>query len=46
MALSQGVERAVARDYLDLVRNVGVELRALLASVDALSAIFPVQATK
>lgn len=46
MALSQGVERAVASDYLDLVRNVGIELRALLSSVDSLAAIFPVQATK
>ncbi|KAG4070105.1 hypothetical protein HA402_013348 [Bradysia odoriphaga] len=46
MALSQGVEKAVAQDYLDLVKNVGFELRALLASVDELSAIFPLQAHK
>lgn len=46
MALSQGVERAVAREYLDLVRNVGIELRTLLSSVDALAAIFPATAIK
>lgn len=46
MALSQGVERAVAQEYLDLVKNVGFELRALLASVDELSALFPSQAHK
>lgn len=46
MALSQGVERAVAQEYLDLVKNVGFELRALLASVDELSVIFPSQAHK
>lgn len=46
MALSQGVEKAVAQDYLDLVKNVGFELRALLASVDELSVIFPSQAHK
>lgn len=46
MALSQGVEKAVAMDYLELVRNVGIELRALLASVDTLASIFPPQALK
>lgn len=46
MALSHGVERAVAREYLDLVRNVGVELRTLLSSVDVLAAIFPATAIK
>lgn len=46
MWLSQGVEKAVAKDYLDLVRNVGVELRALLASVDLLAGIFPAHAHK
>lgn len=46
MALSQGVEKAVASEYLELVRNVGIELRALLASVDALAAVFPAQAHK
>lgn len=44
MALSQGVEKAVAVEYLDLVRNVGVELRELLSSVDKLSSQFPPQA--
>lgn len=46
MVLSHGVERAVAADYLDLVKNVGFELRALLASVDQLSSVFPAQAHK
>lgn len=46
MTLTQGVEKAAAADYLDLVRNVGIELRALLSSVDALSSIFPAQAHK
>ena len=46
MTLSQGVEKAIAGDYLDLVRNVGIELRTLLGSVDALSSIFPPQAHK
>lgn len=46
MALSQGVEKAVALEYLDLVRNVGIELRELLSSVDALASIFPPQAHK
>lgn len=46
MALSQGVEKAVATEYLELVRNVGIELRTLLASVDSLAAIFPPQAHK
>lgn len=46
MLLSQGVEKAVALEYLDLVRNVGVELRTLLSSVDVLASIFPPQALK
>lgn len=46
MILSQGVEKAVANDYLDLVKNVGFELRTLLASVDQLSSVFPAQAHK
>lgn len=46
MALSQGVEKAIAREYLDLVRNVGIELRSLLAAVDQLSNVFPAQAHK
>lgn len=46
MILSQGVEKAIATDYLDLVKNVGFELRALLASVDNLSGLFSAQAHK
>lgn len=46
MSLSQGVEKAAAIEYLDLVRNVGIELRALLSSVDTLASIFPPQAHK
>lgn len=46
MVLSHGVERAVAAEYLDLVKNVGFELRSLLASVDHLSGVFPAQAHK
>ncbi|GAB0087013.1 focal adhesion kinase 1 [Sergentomyia squamirostris] len=44
MALSQGVERSVAAEYLDLVKNIGMELRNLLGSVDQLSTQFPPQA--
>lgn len=46
MSLSQGVEKAAAVEYLDLVRNVGIELRALLSSVDTLASMFPPQAHK
>lgn len=46
MSLSQGVEKAVAVQYLDLVRDVGIELRALLSSVDGLATNFPPQALK
>lgn len=46
MTLSQGVEKAIAIEYLDLVKNVGFELRALLASVDNLSSSFSAQAHK
>lgn len=46
MSLSQGVEKAAAVEYLDLVRNVGMELRALLSSVDVLASIFPPLALK
>ncbi len=41
MSLSQSVQRRSAEDYLDAVRSVGVELRALLATVDALMPAFP-----
>uniref|UniRef100_A0A1B0GHM2 Uncharacterized protein n=1 Tax=Lutzomyia longipalpis TaxID=7200 RepID=A0A1B0GHM2_LUTLO len=44
MALSQGVERSVAAEYLDLVKNIGIELRVLLGSVDQVSTQFPAQA--
>lgn len=44
MALTQGVENPGG--YLDLVKNVGIELRALLSSVDQLTAAFPPQAHK
>ncbi|XP_052890987.1 uncharacterized protein LOC128299157 [Anopheles moucheti] len=46
MALSQGVDRAQAAEYLNLVRNVGFELRDLLGAVDQLSASFPSQRYK
>ncbi|CAH1995793.1 unnamed protein product [Acanthoscelides obtectus] len=46
MALSQGVQRAEATRYLDLVRGVGVELRHLLASVDAIVTAFPATARR
>lgn len=46
MSLSQGVEKAAAVEYLNLVRHVGVELRALLSSVDGLASIFPSHALK
>lgn len=46
MLLSQGVEKAAAVEYLDLVRHVGVELRTLLSSVDTLASIFPSQALR
>ncbi|XP_063707985.1 focal adhesion kinase 1 isoform X2 [Culicoides brevitarsis] len=46
MALSQGVEKAKALEYLELVRNVGMELRNLLGSVDQISNCFPAQVHK
>lgn len=46
MALSHGVEKAAAIEYLDLVRHVGIELRTLLSSVDTLASIFPPHALK
>ncbi|XP_053690083.1 uncharacterized protein LOC128738754 isoform X2 [Sabethes cyaneus] len=46
MALSQGVDKSQAADYLDLVRNVGIELRTLLGSVDQISISFPAQCHK
>ncbi|KAK0089497.1 hypothetical protein PV325_007060 [Microctonus aethiopoides] len=41
MALSMGVEQSHADEYLELVRRVGVELRAQLSSVDGLVDILP-----
>lgn len=46
MALSHGVEKAAAIEYLELVRHVGNELRTLLSSVDTLASIFPPHALK
>lgn len=36
-----GVQEAQTSMYLNLVRKVGIELRALLTSVDVLVGIFP-----
>jgi focal adhesion kinase 1 len=44
MSLSQGVQQSRADQYLELVRRVGMELRTLLSSVDALVPVFPVSA--
>ncbi|KAI4500693.1 hypothetical protein M0802_004285 [Mischocyttarus mexicanus] len=44
MSLSQGVQQSKADQYLELVRKVGIELRALLSSVDALVEILPISA--
>ncbi|KAK4884842.1 hypothetical protein RN001_001113 [Aquatica leii] len=41
MTLSQGVQQSHADQYLELVRNVGLELRSLLASVDTIMPMFP-----
>ncbi|XP_038112569.1 uncharacterized protein LOC6052203 isoform X4 [Culex quinquefasciatus] len=46
MALSQGVDKSQAAEYLDLVRNVGIELRTLLGAVDTISVSFPAQCHK
>ncbi|XP_060660243.1 focal adhesion kinase 1 isoform X1 [Drosophila nasuta] len=46
MLLSQGVEKSHIDGYLHLVKNVGVELRNLLKSVDKISILFPAQALK
>ena len=37
-----GVQQSKADQYLEMVRRVGIELRALLSSVDALVEILPV----
>ncbi|KAJ8673206.1 hypothetical protein QAD02_004468 [Eretmocerus hayati] len=44
MSLSQGVQQSRADQYLELVRRVGIELRAQLSSVDTLVEILPVSA--
>ncbi|KYN44163.1 Focal adhesion kinase 1 [Trachymyrmex septentrionalis] len=44
MSLSQGVQQSKADQYLELVRRVGIELRALLSSVDILVEILPISA--
>ncbi|XP_018372862.1 PREDICTED: focal adhesion kinase 1 isoform X1 [Trachymyrmex cornetzi] len=44
MSLSQGVQQSKADQYLELVRRVGIELRALLSSVDVLVEILPMSA--
>ncbi|XP_074102045.1 protein tyrosine kinase 2 Fak isoform X2 [Cotesia typhae] len=44
MSLSQGVQQSKVDQYLELVRRVGVELRALLSSVDALVDVLPATA--
>lgn len=44
MSLLQGVQQSKAEQYLELVRRVGVELRELLSSVDALVDILPASA--
>ncbi|KAL6447379.1 hypothetical protein ACFW04_001532 [Cataglyphis niger] len=44
MSLSQGVQQSKADQYLELVRRVGIELRALLSSVDVLVKILPISA--
>ncbi|XP_074035838.1 protein tyrosine kinase 2 Fak isoform X3 [Leptinotarsa decemlineata] len=46
MSLSQGVQQAVAEQYLELVKKVGIELRSLLASVDEIVSAFPVAAQR
>lgn len=46
MALSQGVDKANSLKYLELVRNVGEDLRTLLGAVDEMSHLFPSQAHK
>lgn len=46
MKLSQGVEKSMLAEYLDLVKTVGVELRSLLGTVDQVSVHFPPQTHK
>lgn len=46
MALSSGVEKSNMGEYLELVKNVGLELRNLLGTVDQISLQFPSQTHK
>ncbi|XP_065222614.1 focal adhesion kinase 1-like isoform X2 [Planococcus citri] len=46
MTLSQGVQQNLFNEYLELVRKVGLELKALLCSVDILVPVFPESAHK
>lgn len=41
MEICTGVQQSKADQYLELVRKVGIELRALLSSVDILVEILP-----
>ena len=43
MTLSSGVEKSNMSEYLDLVKDVGLELRSLLGTVDQISSQFPPQ---
>lgn len=43
MTLSSGVEKSNMSEYLDLVKEVGLELRSLLGTVDQISSQFPPQ---
>lgn len=44
MYIFAGVQQSKADQYLELVRRVGIELRALLSSVDVLVEILPISA--
>lgn len=46
MALSHGVQQSQADQYLDLVKKVGLDLRALLTSVDEIVSVFPSSAIR
>ncbi|XP_025407805.1 focal adhesion kinase 1 isoform X2 [Sipha flava] len=46
MTLSQGVQQNQTNRYLELVKEVGLQLRALLTSVDSLVPYFPQSAHK
>ncbi|CAO1301357.1 unnamed protein product [Diamesa serratosioi] len=46
MKLSQGVERSMMGEYLEMVKCVGLELRTLLGTVDKISTNFPAQTHK